>query len=136
MKGKLFAALTITGVLLTASIVAPPESKAGVNVNIGVGLPSLFFSAPPAMVVIPGTYAYYPPDVEAEIFFYQGHWYRPYRGHWFISAEYNGPWGSVAIGRVPRVLRTMPPSYRHVHALISHFLGKQGGARPFFVDVS
>jgi hypothetical protein len=114
MKGKLITALAISGALLAAGFVSPMESKAEVNVNIGIGLPGLVIPGPPALVVIPGTYVYYPPDVSADIFFYQGYWYRPYRGHWFISAEYNGPWGAVAIGRVPHVLRTMPPTYRHV----------------------
>lgn len=112
MKGKLFAALVISGALLTGSLVS--ETRAEVNVNIGVGLPGLVIPAPPALIVIPGTYVYYPPEVGVDIFFYHGYWYRPYRGRWFISAEYNGPWGGVAIGRVPRVLRGLPPTYRHV----------------------
>jgi hypothetical protein len=114
MKSKLFPLLAIGSLLLAGSLVSPPESFAEVNVNIGVGLPGLMISAPPAMVVIPGTYVYYPPDVGVDIFFYRGYWYRPYRGRWFISAEYNGPWGGIALGRVPRVLISLPPTYRHV----------------------
>lgn len=114
MKGKLFTVLVFSCALLIWSLGSPFESYAEVNVNIGVGLPALFIPAPPALIVIPGTYAYYPPDVGVDIFFYHGYWYRPYQGRWFISAEYNGPWGAVAIGRVPRVLRGMPPTYRHV----------------------
>ncbi len=114
MKGKLFMALVVGGALLTYGLVSPLESKAEVNVNIGVGLPGLVIPAPPALIVIPGTYVYYPPDVGVDIFFYHDHWYRPYRGRWFISGEYNGPWGAVGIRRVPRVLRGLPPGYRHV----------------------
>jgi hypothetical protein len=114
MKSKSFAVLYIGGALLAFSLVAPVDSRAEVNVNIGVGLPGLVIPAPPAMIVIPGTYVYYPPEVGVDLFFYRGYWYRPYGGRWFISAEYNGPWGAVAIGRVPRAIRSLPPTYRHV----------------------
>jgi hypothetical protein len=114
MKSKVFTALRVGGALLAFSLVAPMDSGAEVNVNIGVGLPSLVIPAPPVMIVIPGTYVYYPPEVGVDIFFYRGYWYRPYGGRWFISAEYNGPWGAVAIGRVPRAIRGLPPTYRHV----------------------
>ncbi len=100
--------------LLTGGIFYPTKSKAEVSVNVMIPLPGLVITAPPAMVVIPGTYAYFPPDVEADIFFYHGYWYRPYRGQWFISAEYSGPWGSIAINRVPGVLINLPPYYRQV----------------------
>ena len=114
MKNKLFITLVIGGLLLAGSLVSPAESHAAVNVNIGVGLPGPVISAPPAMVVVPGTYVYYPPDVGVDIFYYRGYWYRPYRGSWFMSVEYNGPWGAVAIERVPRALVSLPPTYRHV----------------------
>ena len=90
------------------------KSNAEVNVNIAVPLPPLVFPAPPALIVIPGTYAYYPPDVSVDIFFYHGHWYRPYQGRWFISAGYNGPWRSITVERVPGTLRGLPPHYRRV----------------------
>ncbi len=114
MNNKLFTSLAISALLLTGSLIFSPQSYAQVNVNIGVGLPGLMIPVPPAMVVIPGTYVYYPPDVGVDIFFYRGYWYRPYRGHWFISTEYNGPWGAVARERVPGVLIRLPHTYRHV----------------------
>jgi hypothetical protein len=58
MKDKLFNSLAISALLLTGSIIFSPQSYAQVNVNIGVGLPGLMIPAPPAMVVIPGTYVY------------------------------------------------------------------------------
>ncbi len=100
--------------LLAGGILYPTKSNAEVNVNVTIPLPGLIITAPPAMVVIPGTYAYFAPDVGADIFFYHGYWYRPYEGRWYVSAEYNGPWGYIAINRVPSVLINLPPSYRHV----------------------
>jgi hypothetical protein len=114
MKKQVFAAIGLNSMLLMLCLLSPLKSNAEVNVNIAIPLPGLAISAPPAMIVIPGTYVYYPPDVGADIFFYHGYWYRPYRGQWFISAGYNGPWGSVAVGKVPRVVRGLPPYYRRV----------------------
>ncbi len=100
--------------LLTGGIFYPAKSNAEVSVNVTIPLPGLVITAPPAMVVIPGTYVYFPPDVDANIFFYHGYWYRPHRGRWYVSAEYNGPWGYITINRVPSVLFNLPHSYRHV----------------------
>jgi len=114
MKKQIFTAIGVSSMLLAFSLLSPLKSNAEVNVNIAIPLPGLVISAPPAMIVIPGTYVYYPPDVGVDIFFYRGYWYRPYRGQWFISAGYNGPWGTVAVGKVPRVVRGLPPYYRRV----------------------
>lgn len=100
--------------LLPAGLIYPEKSIAEVNLNITIPLPGLGISAPPAMVVIPGTYAYFAPDVEADLFFYRGYWYRPYRGDWYYSAEYNGPWGRVAIGNLPPALVNLPPDYLRI----------------------
>lgn len=113
MKRWIVVALCV-GILSVLAVIAPEGGNAGVNINVTIPLPGLVISAPPAMVVIPGTYVYYPPDVDVDIFFYDGYWYRPYRGQWFIAAEYNGPWGSIAIQRVSDVLVNLPPHYRHV----------------------
>ena len=53
------------------------KSSAEVNVNIGIGvpLPHVVIHSPPPVIVIPGTYAYFAPDVGLEIFFYHGYWY-------------------------------------------------------------
>lgn len=112
MKKHFFTATIITAVLVIYSFTFPAQSVAGVNVNIAVPLPGLVIPAPPPMTVIPGTYVYYPPDVSAEIYFYQGYWYRPYEGRWYLATGYNGPWRGIAIGRVPRPLLSLPPHYR------------------------
>jgi hypothetical protein len=91
------------------------QSSAEVNVNIGIGvpLPQVVIHSPPPVVVIPGTYAYFAPDVGVEIFFYHGYWYRPHHGYWYRARGYNGPWGHVKNSGVPHVLRGLPPDFRH-----------------------
>ena len=91
------------------------KSSAEVNVNIGIGvpLPHVVIHSPPPVVVIPGTYAYFAPDVGLEIFFYHGYWYRPHHGYWYRARGYNGPWGHVKKTSVPHVLRDLPPDFRY-----------------------
>jgi len=49
-----------------------------------------FFSS--RVAVIPGTYVYVVPDINTEILFYHGYWYRPSAGRWYWARTYNGPW--------------------------------------------
>jgi phospholipid/cholesterol/gamma-HCH transport system ATP-binding protein len=78
MKVKNFS--LVFGVLLLLVLAYQP-AQAGVNVGVGVsvGLPVFNFAAPPQLAVIPGTYAYYAPDVDLDILFYGGRW-SPARG--------------------------------------------------------
>ncbi|MBI5057252.1 MAG: hypothetical protein HZB61_11630 [Nitrospirae bacterium] len=108
------------GIVSLGFSAAPAVSNAGVNVNIGFypppfvipAPPPMFMPpAPPAVVVIPGTEVYYSPNVEEDIYFYRGNWYRPYAGRWYRARGYNGPWVYLVPGRVPRMLVSMPPDY-------------------------
>lgn len=114
MRRMLF--VLIAGIMLLISTSYPNRAIAGVNVNIGIGvpLPSVVISAPPAVVLIPGTYAYFVPDADVDILFYHGYWYRPYKGYWYSSRSYNGPWVYMVPARVPRSLLYLPPDFRHV----------------------
>lgn len=85
--------------------------------------PPLVIATPPPVYVIPDTYAYFAPDVDAELFFYGGFWYRPHKGHWYRASHYGGPWGFIVLKKVPGVLIKLPPGYRkvpHGHKLIPH----------------
>jgi len=88
------------------------QSMARIHIGVNVSPPVFVFSAPPELVVIPGTYVYYCPDVDFDIFFYGGYWYRPYGGYWYRSVSYGGPW--VYIEGPPSVLVSLPPDYRIV----------------------
>ncbi len=97
------------------------QAVARMGISINVGLPPLAFSAPPPVVVVPGTYVYTVPDIDATLLFYDGYWYRPYEGRWYISSFYNGPWEFIDISRVPPVLLDhpmaywrVPPRYHHI----------------------
>lgn len=94
----------------------PSAPKADVNISVGLGAPPpLMIPYPPSVLVIPGTYAYFVPDVQVDILFYQGYWYRPHGEYWYTSTHYNGPWNYIAISRVPQVLIGLPSGFRRVN---------------------
>jgi hypothetical protein len=105
--------LLAIGALLLILTGSATQSEARVSVNIGVNLPAYRFAAPPEVVVIPGTYVYMVPDIDVDVLFFQGYWWRPYEGHWYRSRNYKGSWRYVAPGRIPLGLRELPPDYRH-----------------------
>ena len=116
MKRASFVAL-FTAILILAFILYPTRGSGEVNVNIGIGVPlppPVVISAPPPVVVIPQTYVYFVPDIEVDILFYHGNWYRPHQGRWYRATSYGGPWVHIEHARVPRVLTHLPPNYRHV----------------------
>jgi hypothetical protein len=113
-KKSILSAIGGGAIYLVFGLFNPGTSHAGVNVDIHIPLPGLVIPAPPALIVIPGTYVYYPPDVDVDIFFYHGYWYRPYRGGWYIADGYNGPWRTIGPRRVPRALIGLPPTYRRI----------------------
>jgi hypothetical protein len=105
--------LLVIGVLLLVLTGYATQSEAGVSVNVGVNLPAIRFAAPPAVVVIPGTYVYMVPDIDVDVLFFQGFWWRPYEGQWYRSRDYKGGWRHVAPARIPSGLRALPQDYRH-----------------------
>lgn len=115
MKKKDFRILLLVSVLCCSSL-SYNNACAEVNVNIRVNipLPPFVFPAPPPVFVVPGTYVYAVPDIEIDVLFYQGYWYRPYRDYWYRSRSYNGPWRYIERRRIPGVLFTLPPDFRHM----------------------
>ncbi len=103
----------LLGALLLASVLALPlPTMAEVSVNIGIGLPPLIrFSEPPSLVVIPNSYVYVAPDIEEEIFFVDGWWWRPWEGRWYRSRHYNSGWNHYK--QVPSFYRHVPRDWRH-----------------------
>lgn len=116
MKKKMFVTIFV-GTILWIGLGYSSRAIAGVNINVGINIPPpppLVIPAPPPLFVIPGTYVYTAPEVNVDIFFYHGYWYRPYQGHWYRSGTYNGKWVYIVPEKVPRVLINLPPNYRHV----------------------
>jgi hypothetical protein len=94
--------------LLVLAIIVPIPATAEVSINVGISLPPhIAFSAPPELIVLPGTYVYVAPDVDEDIYFYNGWWWRPWEGHWYRSRSYNSGWSYY---------RNEPSFYRGIHS--------------------
>jgi len=111
--------LLLIGALLL--IIVGGVTQIDAEVNVEINLPVIRFAAPPDVVVIPGTYVYMVPDLDADILFYQGYWWRPYEGRWYRSRDYRGPWRFMDPRRIPDGLRALPHDYHH-H--LSHEYGR------------
>jgi hypothetical protein len=105
MSKKYFIVFLCLFFLGTGSLFVPAEGLSGdVDLHVGIGFPlppAVVISAPPAVYPIPGSYAYFAPDVGSQLFFQSGYWYRPYNGYWYRAAYYNGPWSYLPPSRVP-----------------------------------
>jgi hypothetical protein len=97
-------------ILLAILLLAPVRAKAGVEVNISLPMP-IVFAAPPVVVVIPGTYVYAVPDIDEDIFFYNGWWWRPWEGRWYRSRHYDSGWAWYR--SVPSFHSRIPPRWRN-----------------------
>lgn len=85
---------------------------AEVNVNINIGPPALVVAPDPVLAVIPGTYVYFVVDLDADLFFYHGYWWRLHNGRWFRAAVPGGPWKHWR--KVPPPLLNLPPGWRNL----------------------
>ncbi len=88
---KLFLGALLLALMFSFSL----PTMAEVNVNIGFSIPLppvIQFREAPRMVVLPDTYIYVAPDVNVDIFFNDGWWWRPYQGQWYRSRDYNSGW--------------------------------------------
>jgi hypothetical protein len=104
------------GTMLLALVAAlPAPSMAEVNVHIGFALPPpIAVPAPPPMVVLPYTnYVYAAPDIEVDLFFWDGWWWRPWEGRWYRSHYYDRGW--VYYDSVPRFYYDVDPSWRNYY---------------------
>jgi len=101
-------------ILLSLAIVVPVPTMARVDVSIGIGIPlppPIVFAAPPEVIVLPDTqHAYAVPDIEADIYFWNGWWWRPWEGRWYRSHYYDRGW--VYYNSVPSFYFDVDPGWR------------------------
>jgi len=74
-------------------------------------LPPIKFASPPNVIVIPGTNVYVVPDLAGDLFFYDGWWWRPWRGGWYRSQHYSSGW--VYYKSVPSFHVGIPSGWRN-----------------------
>ena len=104
--------LLLGTILLALSTVVSNPTLAQVNINVGIALPPLItFEAPPDVIVMPDTNnVYVVPDIDIDLFFWSGWWWRPWEGRWYRSYYYNRGWAYY--NRVPSFYFDVDPGWR------------------------
>jgi hypothetical protein len=103
--------LLLGTMLLVLVMVIPLSTMAAVDVHVSIPLPPLIvFAAPPEVIVLPETNVYIVPDLDVDIFFYNGWWWRPWEGRWYRSRNYSSGWGYYR--SVPSFYRGIPSGWR------------------------
>ncbi|OGP66635.1 MAG: hypothetical protein A2031_09680 [Deltaproteobacteria bacterium RBG_19FT_COMBO_43_11] len=100
--------------LLALVIVVPISTMAMGRVDVGVSIPlppPIIFPGPPQLVVIPETNVYAVPDVDVDVFFYGGWWWRPWEGRWYRSQRYDSGWSHYQ--GTPSFHRSVPSGWRN-----------------------
>ncbi len=107
---KLFWGILFLELVLISPL--PSSAEVHVGINIGIPLPpDIVFASPPQLIVLPDSYVYVAPDVDADIFFYNGWWWRPWQGRWYRSHNYNSGWSHYS--HVPAFYREIPSNWRN-----------------------
>jgi hypothetical protein len=127
--------LLLGTMLLASAMLFPAPTMAEVNVTIGIPVPHIRIpmpprieiSAPPRLVVIPETYVYAAPDIDEDIFFVDGWWWRPWQGGWYRSRQHSSGWHRYK--GEPSFYRTVPRSWRDDYR-DGHWRGRQWRAEP------
>lgn len=113
--------LTGCATLATAGMIfmaAASATASDINIDIGLGIPHIqppiVLTAPPQLLVVPGTSVYYAPEMPANYFFYKGRYYTAVNNIWSMAPAYNGPWAVIRIGQVPAPILSVPVEYYKV----------------------
>lgn len=94
---------------------SPALTIAAVDISIGISLPPLIvFHAPPNVIVLPDTDdVYVVPEMNIDIFFWNGWWWRPWEGRWYRSHYYDRGW--VYYNAVPSFYFDVDPGWRRYY---------------------
>ena len=91
------------------SVVSDPVNEEALALEPNLP-PPIPFVAPPEMVVIPETYVYVAPDIDVDLFFWNGWWWRLWEDRWYRSHYYNRGWGYY--NNVPSFYFDVDPGWR------------------------
>jgi hypothetical protein len=93
-------------------IIVPVPTMARVDITVGISLPPpIVFRAPPDVIVMPDANdVYVVPDLEVDLFFWNGWWWRPWEGRWYRSHYYDRGWGYY--DKVPSFYFDVDPGWR------------------------
>ena len=103
---------------LGALLGAMPAQADSLSICINIGSPPppppplpMVFTAPPKLVVVPGSQVHYAPGLSVNYFAYGGRHFTYHDGSWFVAVRYGGPWTYVAVEKVPKAVLAVPVAY-------------------------
>ena len=103
--------LLLGTMLFALAIVVPVSTMAAVDINVSIPLPPIVFQAPPDVIAMPDTNdVYVAPDVNVDLFFWNGWWWRLWEGRWYRSHYYNQGWAYY--NNVPSFYFDVDPAWR------------------------
>jgi hypothetical protein len=113
--GKKMNKLFCGTIFLALAIAVPVSATAGVSIGFGISLPPpVVFHAPPEVIVLPDTDdVYVVPDIDVDIYFWGGWWWRFWDGRWYRSHYYDRDWGYYS--RVPSFYFDIDPGWRRYY---------------------
>lgn len=93
--GNKMKKLFLGAIFMALIVLVPISAMAGININIGIPLPPpIVFRAPPNVIVLPDSDdVYVVPDIDVDIYFWHGWWWRFWEGRWYHSLYYDRDWG-------------------------------------------
>jgi hypothetical protein len=104
---------SLIGIMFLAlAIVVPVPSMAQVTIGVHVSLPPpIAFGAPPDVIALPDTNdVYVDPDIDVDLFFWNGWWWRLWQGRWYRSHYYDRSWAYYQ--KVPSFYFDVDPGWR------------------------
>ena len=97
--------------VMIATFVACVSTSRYEDTGMGISLPPIRFYGPPDVVVMPDTDdVYFVPDIDVDIFFWNGWWWRPWEGRWYCSQYYDRGWAYY--NNVPSFYYDVDPGWR------------------------
>lgn len=105
----------LTMLVLALALTLPVSARTEVHFSVEFSLPApVVFQAPPEVIVLPDTdVVYVVPDIEFDIFFWDGWWWRPWEGRWYRSRQYDRDWQYY--DRVPTFYYDVDPGWRNAY---------------------
>jgi hypothetical protein len=126
----------IRNVLIVLGALAGSVAAAEAQVNFSIGFQNenigFNLSTYPDFAVVPGYPVYYAPQVQANLFFYDGMYWAYQNDDWYTSAWYNGPWEYVDPEYVPVFILRIP--VRYYRSPPAYFRGWRANAAPRWGD--
>ena len=105
---SLAVVLALVAVSLTAAL-----ADAG-DVNVSIGWPPPLIIEKPRVVLVPESKVYVAPQLDFNVFVFNGKYYSHHNDNWFVTVKIGGPWTQVVYEKVPAEVRAVPVKYYKV----------------------